>query len=85
MPYVAIASVLLYVFIYGLGLGPIPYFIGSELFEVGPRPVAMAWGSMSNWGGNLFVGMTFPSLQAVIGQYSFLIFVVVVVALIIFL
>lgn len=29
MPYVAIASVLLYVLAYGLGMGPIPYFIGS--------------------------------------------------------
>lgn len=74
MPYFSIVSVLLYVLVYGIGLGPIPYFIGSELFDVGPRPSAMALGSVANWSGNFFVGMTFPTLQTLIGQYSFLIF-----------
>ncbi|KAF4532357.1 hypothetical protein B566_EDAN003661 [Ephemera danica] len=76
MPYFSIAMVLSYVFFYGIGLGPIPYFIGSELFTVGPRPAAMALGSMSNWTGNFIVGMTFPSLQAVAGALSFVPFVV---------
>lgn len=74
MPYFCIFTVLAYVFWYGFGLGPIPYFIGSELFQVGPRPIAMAYGSMANWCGNFVVGMTFPSLQSLIGQYSFLLF-----------
>ncbi|XP_066995888.2 solute carrier family 2, facilitated glucose transporter member 5 isoform X2 [Anabrus simplex] len=74
MPYICIIAVLSYVFTYGFGLGPIPYFIGAELFTVGPRPVAMAFGSMANWAGNFVVGMTFPSLQTAIGPYSFLIF-----------
>lgn len=93
MPIICIIAVLSYVLFYGLGLGPIPYFIGSgksffiltknnynaviyftELFEVGPRPAAMALGSLCNWGGNFLVGMTFPSLQASIGAYSFLLF-----------
>ncbi|XP_049956586.1 solute carrier family 2, facilitated glucose transporter member 1-like isoform X2 [Schistocerca serialis cubense] len=76
MPYFCIFAVLSYVFCYGLGLGPIPYFIGSELFETGPRPIAMAFGSMSNWAGNFIIGMTFPWLQSVIGQFSFLLFAV---------
>jgi len=29
MPYVSIAAVLAYVFFYGVGLGPIPYFVAS--------------------------------------------------------
>lgn len=74
MPYFSIVSVLLYVLVYGIGLGPIPYFIGSELFDVGPRPAAMALGSVANWTGNFIVGMTFPTMQGIIGQYSFLIF-----------
>jgi len=85
MQYVPIIAVLLYVFMYNLGLGPIPYFVGSELFEVGPRPVAMAWGSMANWAGNFLVGMTFPSLNSVIGQYVFIFYIIVVVALLYFL
>ncbi|PSN38762.1 hypothetical protein C0J52_08879 [Blattella germanica] len=85
MPYFCIFAVLSYVFCYGFGLGPIPYFIGSELFVVGPRPVAMSFGSMANWGGNFLVGMTFPTLQSMIGPYSFLPFALSTVLLAIFL
>uniref|UniRef100_A0A1B6DVG7 Major facilitator superfamily (MFS) profile domain-containing protein n=1 Tax=Clastoptera arizonana TaxID=38151 RepID=A0A1B6DVG7_9HEMI len=74
VPYFSIASVLIYVFVYGLGLGPIPYFIGSELFDVGPRVSGMALGSVANWTGNFVIGMTFPTMQRIIGQYSFIFF-----------
>ncbi|GLV34210.1 uncharacterized protein CBL_00140 [Carabus blaptoides fortunei] len=84
MSYVSIVSILSFVLFYGLGLGPIPYFVGSELFEVGPRPSAMALGSMSNWGGNFIVGMTFPTLQSVIGPGAFGIFACITMALFFF-
>ncbi|XP_025837362.1 solute carrier family 2, facilitated glucose transporter member 1 isoform X2 [Agrilus planipennis] len=84
MPYLCILAVLSFVLFYGVGLGPIPYFIGSELFEVGPRPSAMALGSMANWGGNFIVGMSFPSLQTAIGPGSFLIFALITLALFVF-
>ncbi|XP_011633087.1 solute carrier family 2, facilitated glucose transporter member 1-like isoform X2 [Pogonomyrmex barbatus] len=74
MPWLCIIMVLAYVVFYGIGLGPIPFFIGSELFDVGPRPAAMSLGSVFNWGGNFLVGMMFPSLQDAIGPYVFLIF-----------
>lgn len=76
VPYICIVAVLAYVLCYGIGLGPIPFFIGSELFEVGPRPSAMALGSMSNWAGNFVVGLTFPIMQDDIGAMSFVIFAV---------
>nr|XP_022918299.1 solute carrier family 2, facilitated glucose transporter member 1-like [Onthophagus taurus] len=84
MPYISIVAVLGYVFAYGIGLGPIPYFIGSELFEVGPRPTAMALGSMANWGGNFIIGMTFPLMQSTIGPASFYIFAVTTFLLFLF-
>lgn len=74
MPYLSVVGVLGYVLTYGFGLGPIPYFIGTELFDVGPRPIAMALGTVSNWLGNLTVGFFFPVIQTAIGPYSFLIF-----------
>ncbi|XP_012524174.1 solute carrier family 2, facilitated glucose transporter member 1 isoform X2 [Monomorium pharaonis] len=74
MPWLCTVAVLAYVIFYGIGLGPIPFFIGSELFDVGPRPAAMSLGSVFNWGGNFLVGMMFPSMQAVIGPYIFLVF-----------
>ncbi|XP_076250198.1 solute carrier family 2, facilitated glucose transporter member 5-like isoform X2 [Rhynchophorus ferrugineus] len=84
MPYLCIVSVLGYVLCYGLGLGPIPYFIGSELFEVGARSSAMAIGSMANWSGNFVVGITFPTMAAYIGAPSFYIFASIVIAILIF-
>ncbi|XP_060528587.1 solute carrier family 2, facilitated glucose transporter member 3-like isoform X1 [Cylas formicarius] len=84
MPYLCVAGVLGYVLSYGLGLGPIPYFVGSELFEVGPRSSAMALGSMANWGGNFLVGLTFPTLKTAIGATSFFIFAAFVIALFVF-
>lgn len=74
MPYVATVSVLAYVLVYGLGMGPIPYFIGSEIFDVGPRPLGMALGSLANWGGNFVVALAFPAMQAEIGPASFYVF-----------
>lgn len=50
------------------------FLMFSELFDVGPRPPAMALGSMANWTGNFLVGITFPSLEKVLNQYSFLLF-----------
>ncbi|XP_037295618.1 solute carrier family 2, facilitated glucose transporter member 1 isoform X3 [Manduca sexta] len=84
MPYVCMVAVLSYVLVYGFGLGPIPYFIASELFEVGPRSAGMAWGSLANWGGNFLVGMCFPLMRESIGAYSFLVFSGVTGALYVF-
>ncbi|KAJ8948601.1 hypothetical protein NQ318_007605 [Aromia moschata] len=84
VPYLSIVAVLGFVICYGIGMGPIPYFIGSELFEVGPRPSAMALGSMSNWGANFIIGITFPTMQIYIGPASFFIFASITIALSIF-
>ncbi|KAL7288819.1 hypothetical protein TKK_0016795 [Trichogramma kaykai] len=75
MKWICMAAVLAFVLFYGIGLGPIPYFIGSELFDVGPRSAAMSVGSMCNWGGNFIVGMTFTLLQKYLGWGSFFFFI----------
>lgn len=84
MPYVSIVGVLGFVLTYGIGLGPIPYFIGSELFEVGPRPAAMALGSMANWGGNFLIALTFPTMNNCIGAVSFYIFAAITTSVFLF-
>ena len=81
MPYLSIVGVLGFVVCYGIALGPVPYFIGSELFEVGPRPSAMALGSMENWGGNFFIALLFPTMLTYLRAKSFFIFAIVVIAL----
>ncbi|KAI5641714.1 sugar transporter domain-containing protein [Phthorimaea operculella] len=84
MSYVCIMAVLGYVIAYGFGLGPVPYFIASEMFEVGPRPAGMAWGSLANWTGNFLVGMTFPLMKDYMGAYSFIVFAVTTTLLAVF-
>ncbi|XP_054739317.1 solute carrier family 2, facilitated glucose transporter member 3 [Anastrepha obliqua] len=71
-PMFCIVCVMGYIFFYQFGLGPIPYFIGAELFEVAPRPVAMSMGSLASWACNFTVGMAFPSLQNAWGAFVFM-------------
>lgn len=66
-----------YIFFYQIGLGPIPYFIGSELFEVSTRPAGMSIGSLASWACNFYVGMTFLHMQITMGAFVFLPFSVV--------
>jgi hypothetical protein len=61
--------------------GPIPQFIGAELFKQGPRPAAMSFAGFINWLANMIVGISFPSIQVcndVILQTPLLIVVVLI-------
>ncbi|KAH8365290.1 hypothetical protein KR084_007986 [Drosophila pseudotakahashii] len=70
--YACIAFLALYILAFNVGLGSIPYFIGSEIFEPAPRPSAMAFGSFFNWLANFLLGMIFPILNSAIGPFAFL-------------
>ncbi|XP_064103534.1 solute carrier family 2, facilitated glucose transporter member 4-like isoform X1 [Macrobrachium nipponense] len=74
--YVSIVALLSFVLVYNLGIGPVPFMIATELFSVGPRSVGISIGSTSNWLSNLIVGLTFPLVQDLIGEYSFICFMV---------
>uniref|UniRef100_A0A8C6P0C2 Solute carrier family 2 member 3a n=1 Tax=Nothobranchius furzeri TaxID=105023 RepID=A0A8C6P0C2_NOTFU len=74
MSYVAILAVMLFVAMFEMGPGPIPWFIVAELFSQGPRPAAMAVAGCCNWTANFLVGMTFPKLADLCGPWVFLIF-----------
>lgn len=71
-PFACIVCIFCYIFFFQFGLGPIPYFIGSEIFEVAPRPIGMAMGSLASWSCNFLIGMAFPSLQNIWGAYVFI-------------
>ncbi|KAM8714315.1 hypothetical protein ACLKA7_014445 [Drosophila subpalustris] len=72
LSYVSILFILTFILGFQLGLGPIAYFIGSELLEDAPRPVAMSMGSLFSWTGNFLVGMCFPLLQQVWSSFAFM-------------
>uniref|UniRef100_A0A671XE40 Solute carrier family 2 member 3a n=1 Tax=Sparus aurata TaxID=8175 RepID=A0A671XE40_SPAAU len=84
MSYVAITAVMLFVAMFELGPGPIPWFIVAELFSQGPRPAAMAVAGCCNWTANFLVGMSFPKLEELCGPWVFLIFMAFLILFFIF-
>ncbi|XP_055319987.1 solute carrier family 2, facilitated glucose transporter member 1-like isoform X2 [Sitodiplosis mosellana] len=76
-PVACVLSVFGYIIAYQFGLGPIPFFIGTELFEISTRPGAMSIGSLASWAGNFCIGMTFLPMNNAIGAFVFLPFAVV--------
>ncbi|XP_019745850.1 solute carrier family 2, facilitated glucose transporter member 1-like [Hippocampus comes] len=84
MSYVAILSVMVFVAMFELGPGPIPWFIVAELFSQGPRPAAMAVAGCCNWTSNFLVGISFPKLEEWCGPWVFLIFMTFLVIFFIF-
>lgn len=76
MGHISILLVMIFVAVYAVGLGPIPYMIGADIFESGPRPIGMSIGCFFNWFSNFIVGITFPILQSFLSQYVFMIFAI---------
>ncbi|XP_075968859.1 solute carrier family 2, facilitated glucose transporter member 3a [Anarhichas minor] len=84
MSYMAIVAVMMFVAMFEMGPGPIPWFIVAELFSQGPRPAAMAVAGCCNWTANFLVGMSFPKLVEWCGPWVFLIFTAFLVLFFIF-
>ncbi|XP_077446090.1 solute carrier family 2, facilitated glucose transporter member 1-like [Stigmatopora argus] len=84
MSYVAIFAVMVFVAMFELGPGPIPWFIVAELFSQGPRPAAMAVAGCCNWTSNFLVGISFPKLVELCGPWVFLIFLAFLVLFLVF-
>ncbi|XP_033492750.1 solute carrier family 2, facilitated glucose transporter member 3a isoform X1 [Epinephelus lanceolatus] len=84
MSYMAIIAVMLFVAMFELGPGPIPWFIVAELFSQGPRPAAMAVAGCCNWTANFLVGISFPKLVEACGPWVFLIFTAFLIIFFIF-
>jgi len=74
--YVSILWVILFVVMFAVGPGSIPWFLVSELFSQGARPLATSMAVGINWGANFMVGLMFLPLKDAMGPAVFLIFVV---------
>ncbi|XP_068431401.1 solute carrier family 2, facilitated glucose transporter member 1-like isoform X2 [Clinocottus analis] len=84
MSYMAIVAVMMFVAMFEMGPGPIPWFIVAELFSQGPRPAAMAVAGCCNWTANFLVGFGFPKLAEWCGPWVFLIFMALLIFFFIF-
>ncbi|XP_037699281.1 solute carrier family 2, facilitated glucose transporter member 12 isoform X2 [Choloepus didactylus] len=67
LKWLSLASLLVYVAAFSIGLGPMPWLVLSEIFPGGIRGRAMALTSSMNWGINLLISLTFLTVTDSIG------------------
>ena len=66
--YLAIASLVIYVASFAMGLGPIFWLLISEIYPLKVRGAAMSAVTVTNWGLNLLVSVSFLTLVAILGE-----------------
>jgi SP family facilitated glucose transporter-like MFS transporter 3 len=69
--YGSVISVLLFVTLFELGLGPIPWLITAEIFPSSAASTCMTITCSANWIFNFCVGLMFPTMQAHLETYVF--------------
>ncbi|NXR26898.1 GTR12 protein, partial [Cinclus mexicanus] len=67
LKWLSLASLLVYVAAFSIGLGPMSWLVLSEIFPGGIRGRAMALTSSMNWGINLLISLTFLTVTELIG------------------
>lgn len=73
-PLLVLASVMLYVAAYALGLGNVPW-MQSELFPLNVRSLGSGLSTSTNWGANFVVGLTFlPMMEFLTPTWTFVIY-----------
>lgn len=80
----SVVFVLLYVTMFELGLGAIPWMIGGEMLPEAPRATAMAIAAAFNWIFTTFIGLIFPTMQSNLGDFSFVPFAGCLIATLLF-
>jgi SP family galactose:H+ symporter-like MFS transporter len=68
LAWLAVASVAAYVGFFAIGLGPVFWLLIAEIFPLALRGRAMSLATVSNWGFNLVVAVTFLDLVASLGS-----------------
>lgn len=84
---VSVGFVLLFVTMFELGLGPIPWMMASEMLPEGkssPRSTITALAAGANWLFTVVVALVFPSVQDAIHNYSFVPFIAFLTATFVF-
>ena len=75
-PLLVLASVMLYVAAYALGLGNVPW-MQSELFPLNVRSLGSGLSTSTNWGANFVLGLTFlPMMEFLTPTWTFVIYAI---------
>ncbi|KAI8636470.1 general substrate transporter [Parasitella parasitica] len=79
-----VVSILGYVALFAVGMGPIPWVLISELSPVYASSSVGSTAAAINWAMNFLIGQCFPTIFAKIKGYSFLIFAFIAMASLLF-
>uniref|UniRef100_A0A8D1F5H6 Solute carrier family 2, facilitated glucose transporter member 5 n=1 Tax=Sus scrofa TaxID=9823 RepID=A0A8D1F5H6_PIG len=74
LSYLSVICVFAYIAGHSIGPSPVPSVVRTEIFLQSSRPAAFLVDGAVHWLTNFIVGFVFPSIQEVIGAYSFIIF-----------
>ena len=66
--WIAVASLMVYVGSFAVGLGPVFWLMLSEIYPLRIRGRAMSVGTVANWSGNLIVALSFLTLTQILGK-----------------
>ncbi len=85
LAWLTVGSLAAYVAFFAVGLGPVFWLLIAEIFPLAVRGRAMSLASVSNWGFNLLVTLTFLNLIDLFGRVgTFLIYGVLTLVAIVF-
>jgi len=82
--YISVVCIIIYVICFAVGLGPIPLFIGSEMFRQGPRSMVMTLVGVILWLATFVIAMVFEHLQKAADEYTFIVFIVLLAGFVVF-
>ena len=76
----SVFGVLAYVTCFEVGLGPIPWLMGAELYPAHARALGMSLAAVVNWGSNFLISLSFPHMSARLHEWTFLPFTAALLA-----
>jgi hypothetical protein len=68
IPILSAVAVLCFVAAFGLGLGPIPFILASELVNTEAVGATQSWALAANWIATFFVAQFFPVVNERLGK-----------------
>jgi MFS family permease len=85
LAWITVLSVAAYVAFFAVGLGPVFWLLIAEIFPLAVRGRAMSLATISNWGFNLLVTVTFLGLIDLFGRSgTFLLYAVLTLVALVF-